>query len=98
APELAAQRAEAQSKLQSAQAQLGAIKAKADADASTYEKLKAAAATPGVVAGNDLVLAQKALEGDQGQVAAAQQNIEAARQALKSITDIEGYWRRTAPF
>ena len=98
APELAAQRAEAQSKLQSAQAQLGAVRAKADADASTYDKLKAAAATPGVVAGNDLVLAQKALEADQDQVSAAQQAIESARQALQSLTDIEGYLRVTAPF
>src|SRR4051812_30487042 len=98
APELAAQRAEAQSKLQSAQAQLGAVKSKGDADASTYERLKAAAATPGVVAGNDLVLAQKTVEADQGQVAAAQQNIEAARQALKSVTEIEGYLRIAAPF
>lgn len=98
APELAAQRSEAQSKLQSAEAQLGAVRSKADADASTYEKLKAAAATPGVVAGNDVVLAQKAVEADQGQVAAAQQNIEAARQALKSVSDMEGYLKITAPF
>jgi membrane fusion protein, multidrug efflux system len=98
APELAAQRSEAQSKLQSAEAQLGAVKSKADADASTYDKLKAAAATPGVVAGNDVVLAQKAVEADQGQVAAAQQNIEAARQALKSVSDMESYLKITAPF
>jgi multidrug efflux pump subunit AcrA (membrane-fusion protein) len=58
APELVAQKAEAQSKLQSAQAQLGAIQSKAEGDASTYEKLKAASATPGVVSGNDVVLAQ----------------------------------------
>ena len=98
APELAAQRSEAQSKLQSAEAQLGAVTSKADADASTYDKLKAAAATPGVVAGNDVVLAQKAVEADQGQVAAAQQNIEAARQELKSVSDMEGYLKITAPF
>jgi RND family efflux transporter MFP subunit len=98
APELAAQRSEAQSRLQSAQAQLGVVRSKADADASTYDKLKAAAATPGVVAGNDVVLAQKAVEADQGQLAAAQQNIEAARQALNSVTDMEGYLKVTAPF
>jgi RND family efflux transporter MFP subunit len=98
APELASQRSEAQSKLQSAEAQLGAVKSKADADASTYDKLKAAAATPGVVAGNDVMLAQKAVEADQGQVAAAQQNIEAARQSLKSLSEIEGYLKVTAPF
>jgi membrane fusion protein (multidrug efflux system) len=98
APELAAQRSEAQSKLQSAEAQLGAVTSKADADASTYDKLKAASATPGVVAGNDVVLAQKAVEADQGQVAAAQQNIEAGRQALKALSEMEGYLKVTAPF
>src|SRR5262245_58582724 len=98
APELVAQRAEAQSKLQAAEAQLGVAKSKADADASTYERLKAASATPGVVAGNDLVVAQKAVEADQSQIAAAQQTAEAARQALKSIAQLEGYLQVTAPF
>ena len=98
APELVAQKAEAQSKLQSAEAQLGAVRSRADATSSTYERLKAASATPGVVAGNDVVLAQKAVEADQGQIAAAQQNVEAARQALKSVSDMESYLRVTAPF
>jgi membrane fusion protein (multidrug efflux system) len=98
APELGAQKAEAQSKLQSAEAQLGAVRSKADATASTYDKLKAASATPGVVAGNDVVIAQKAVEADQGQIAAAQQNVEAARQALRSVGDMESYLRITAPF
>jgi len=98
APELVAQRAEAQSKLHAAEAQLAVARSKADADASTYDKLKAAAATPGVVAGNDLVLAQKALEADHSQSAAAQQTAEAARQALQSITQLEAYLRVTAPF
>jgi membrane fusion protein (multidrug efflux system) len=98
APELLAQRAEAESKLQAAQSQLSAARSKADADASTYDKLKAASATPGVVAGNDVVLAQKASEADQSQIAAAQQTAEAARQALQSITQMEDYLRVTAPF
>ena len=98
APELSAQRSEAQSKLQSSEAQLGTVRSKADADASTYDKLKAAAATPGVVAGNDVVLAQKAVEADQGQIAAAQQNIEAARQVLNSVSQMERYLTITAPF
>ena len=98
APELGAQKAEAQSKLQSAEAQLAAVRSKAEATSSTYDKLKAASATPGVVAGNDVVIAQKAVEADQGQIAAAQQNVEAARQALRFVTDMEGYRRITAPF
>ena len=98
APELVAQRAEAQSKLQAAESQLAVARSKADADASTSDKLKAASATPGVVAGNDLVLAQKAVEAGQSQIAAAQQTAEAARQALQSITQMEEYLRVTAPF
>ena len=98
APELLAQRAEAQSKLQAAEAQLAVARSKADADKSTYDKLKTASATPGVVAGNDLVLAQKAVEADQSQIAAAQQTAEAARQAVQSITQMEDYLRVTAPF
>jgi membrane fusion protein, multidrug efflux system len=98
APEMLSQRAEAQSKVQSAEALLETAKSKREADAGTYEKLKAAAATPGVVAGNDLVIAQKAVEVEESQIAAAQQNIEAARQALKSITEMEDYLKVTAPF
>jgi RND family efflux transporter MFP subunit len=98
APELVAQKAEAQSKLQAAQAQLGAVQSKAEADASTYEKLKAASATPGVVAGNDVVLAQKTVEADREQITAAGQSVEAARQALAAVADMEGYLRITAPF
>jgi membrane fusion protein (multidrug efflux system) len=98
APEVVSQRAEAQSKVQGAEALLATARSKADSDTSTYEKLKVASATPGVVAGNDLVLAQKAAEADQGQIAAAQQNIEGARQALQSIAEMEGYLKITAPF
>jgi len=98
APELGAQKAEAQSRLQSAEAQVAAARAKAEASASTYEKLKAASATPGVVAGNDVVVAQKTMEADRSQISAATQNVEAARQALTSVSDMEGYLRITAPF
>src|ERR1043166_4048610 len=45
APELIAQRSEAESKLQSAKAQLASAEAKAASDEGTYEHLKAAAAT-----------------------------------------------------
>ena len=98
APEVVAQAAEGQSKLQSAQAQLVAVRSKAEASASTHERLRAAAQTPGVVAGNDLVVSQKAAEADEGQVAAAQQNVEAAMQALTAVRQMEQYLQVTAPF
>jgi RND family efflux transporter MFP subunit len=98
APELVAQRSEAQSKLQAAEAQLSVARAKSDADKATFERLKAASATPGVVAGNDVVIAEKAADASANQVVAAQQNVEAARQALNAVRDMEGYLRVTAPF
>ena len=98
APELVAHRAEAQSKVQAAEAQLSVARAKADADKSTYERLKAASATPGVVAGNEVLVAEKTADGSQNQVVAAQQGVEAARQALNAIRDMESYLRITAPF
>jgi membrane fusion protein, multidrug efflux system len=98
APELLAQRSEAQSKLQATEAQLSAVRSKADADGSTYAKLKAASATPGVVAGNDVLIAEKELEASQSQVAAGQQNVEAARQALNVVREMEGYLQVNAPF
>ena len=98
APELVAQRAEAQSKLQAAEAQLAVARAKADADTSTFDRLKAASATPGVVAGNDVLVAEKGADASQHQVVAAQQSVEAMRQALNALRDLEGYLRITAPF
>lgn len=98
APELVAQRLEAESKVQALEAQLAAARARADADKSTFERLKNAASTPGVVAGNDVVVAEKAAEASHNQVAAAQQSVDAAKQAVSAVRDMEGYLRVTAPF
>jgi membrane fusion protein, multidrug efflux system len=98
APEVVAQRSEAQSKLRAAEAQLSVARAKADSDKSTFARLKAASATPGVVAGNDVVIAEKTADGSASQALAAEQSVEAARQALNAIRDMEGYLRMTAPF
>ena len=98
APELIAQRAEAQAKLQSAESQLAASQAKLNSDRSTYEKLKAAAVTPGVVAKNDLIVAEEAVQADSAQLKAAGDNVGAAKQSLQSTTEIEGYLQVRAPF
>jgi RND family efflux transporter MFP subunit len=98
APELVAQRAEAQSRLQAAEAQLAAMRARAESDRTTFEKLKAASATPGVVAGNDVLIAEKTADASASQTTSAQQIVEAARQALNAVRDMEAYLRVTAPF
>src|SRR5215467_7466364 len=98
APEVGAQRAEAQSKLQAAEAQRAEAEAKLASDQSTYERLRSASATPGVVAGNDLEIAQKAAEADSARLQALRESAEAAKSALQSVTEIEGYLQVRAPF
>ncbi|HEX6502838.1 MAG TPA: efflux RND transporter periplasmic adaptor subunit [Terriglobales bacterium] len=98
APELVAQRSEAQSKLQAAEAQLAAAEAKVASDQGTYEHLKAAATTPGVVAGNDLLVAEKTLEADCAQLKGQQENVSAAQQALQAVAQTEAYLQVKAPF
>src|SRR5437879_4924643 len=98
APEVAAQRAEAQSKLQAAEAQRAEAEAKLASNQSTYERLKSASATPGVVAGNDLEIAQKGAEADRARLQALRESAEAAKSALKSVTEIERYLQVRDPF
>src|SRR5260370_15191376 len=59
APEIAAQRAEAQSKLQGAKAQRGEAEPKPAPAERTYQGLKTTSEPPGVVAENDLTMGQK---------------------------------------
>jgi RND family efflux transporter MFP subunit len=98
APELVAQRAEAQSKLQAAEAQRAEADAKLASDQSTFDRLKSASATPGVVAGNDLEVAQRSVEADRAKVEAMRGSAEAAKSGLKSFSEIEGYLEVRAPF
>lgn len=98
APELAAQRSEAESKIQSAQSQRIEAEAKLASDEGTYQRLKKASETPGVVAGNDLEVAQKAVDADRARVESWKQGEQAARDSARSVTDIESYLRIAAPF
>ena len=93
-----AQRAEADSKFQSAQSELARAKAKLAADQGTYQRLSAAARTPGVVAPNDLEIAQRTKESDQASVAALEKSAQAAEDALRAVSKLEGYLEITAPF
>jgi RND family efflux transporter MFP subunit len=70
APEIAAQKQEAEAKLA--------------ADEATYKRLKEAAATPGVVAGNDVELASK--------------TVEASKARVRVVSEQESYLKLCAPF
>jgi RND family efflux transporter MFP subunit len=98
APELAAQRSESDAKVLSAVSQRVEAEARLSSDDTTYQRLKAASATPGVVAGNDVEVAAKAVEADRARVDASKQNEQAARDAANSLREIESYLQITAPF
>jgi multidrug efflux pump subunit AcrA (membrane-fusion protein) len=103
---------QAQSKLSSARAATKEGEAKLEADEATYSRLKKAAATPGVVADNDLDVSAKQVEGDQAHitalkdaveaaksmVAAQEETVKAAQQNLQAVKATESYLVVTAPF
>ena len=98
APELNAQRAEAKAKVSAAQSQKVEAEARVAAVQSTYERMKAAAATPGVIAGNELIQAEKQVDVERAKVAAVESSVQAAQEALNAIEEIQVYLRVTAPF
>lgn len=98
APELTAQRAAAEAKVQEAGSQKAEAEARLVSAQSTWERMKAAAQTPGAVAGNELVVAEKGVEAAQAQVKAVDSSIVAAEAAVAALRDVESYLRVTAPF
>src|ERR1700704_5820512 len=65
---------------------------------STYDRLKKAAETPGVIAGNELVQAQKQVEAAQALVQSKRQAGLAVEATGRAQKDLEEYLRITAPF
>jgi RND family efflux transporter MFP subunit len=98
APEIASQRAEANARIQSARSQRLEAEAKLASDEATFQRLKAASATPGVVAGNDVDVAQRTVDADRARVEQWKENEEAARSAAKAVAELESYLRVIAPF
>jgi len=85
APETETQIAEASSKAQAVQLQRTEAAAKLSAAQSTYNRLKAASQTPGVVAGNDLEVAEKNVEAARALVDAYEGSIKAAEASVQSM-------------
>src|SRR5712672_2054150 len=98
APELVAQRAQAESALRAAESQLTTAQAKLASNKGTYQHLAAAAQTPGVVAENDVMVASQTVSADQGLVQSAESNVAVARDALRSLAQLESYLNIHAPF
>lgn len=98
APEIVAQKAEAQAKLLSAENQRIAGEAKLAADESTYRRLKDASRTPGVIADEELDTADKTVAADRARVVSLHNTADATRANLRSAEEMASYLRITAPF
>ena len=98
APEISAQRAEADAKLAAVNAQEAEGQAKLVAAENTYAGLKAASATKGAVAENELVQAKQAADAIRASVAALQAQSRAAHAFVQVQQELQSYMRITAPF
>src|SRR6516164_4060884 len=98
APEMQAQIAEAESKVQAIELQRAEAEAKLASAQSTYQSLKGAAETPGVVAGNDLIVAEKAVEAARASMKSYEGTLRAAQASVRSFKDLEQYLTILAPF
>src|SRR5688572_17373856 len=126
APEMKAQIAEGESKVQAAEADrlqaegklasleatLASLQATLKAAQTTYDRLKKASETPGVVAGNELDTALQSAEAQRAGIEAARAGIQAQRSSIEAfrnkklaaeaellaLQEMQGYLKVTAPF
>jgi RND family efflux transporter MFP subunit len=98
APEMTAQIAEAQSKVQAAEADRLQAEAQLAAAQSTYDRTRMAAETPGAIAGNELIQAEKQVEAAKALLNSRLQASRATESAVRALQDLQGYLKITAPF
>lgn len=98
APEMAAQIAEAEAKAQAAEADRLQAEAQVAAAQSTYDRLKNAAETPGAIAGNELIQAEKQVDAAKAVLLSRQQASKAAEAVVRSRKDLLAYLKISAPF
>jgi RND family efflux transporter MFP subunit len=98
APELDAQIAEANARVEVAAASKAEAEAKQLAAEATRDRLREAAKTPGAIAGNELVLAEKAVDAARGVVRSIERSVEAGKASVKTLEKLKEFLVLTAPF
>ena len=98
APEMKTQIAEAESKVAAAEADRLQAMAQVAALQSTADRLKKASETPGAVAANELIQAQRQLEAVEALVRSREQAKRVATAEVQARKDMEAYLRIAAPF
>lgn len=97
-PELAAQSAEARSRVLLAEARRAEAESRVTTAVSTLERMKRAAATPGAVAGLDMVRAEEDVVSAKAALQTQVQGVEGAKAAMTSVLALEEYRSIVAPF
>jgi RND family efflux transporter MFP subunit len=98
APELAAQVFEAEAKAIEVESRRAEAEARLAAAQSTYQRLKEASATPGVVAANEIIVAEKETEAAKALIKSLETAAAAARAAIKPLREMQSYLDVKAPF
>jgi len=98
APEMNAQIAEAESKVQVADADRLQAEAQVAAAQSTYDRMKKASETPGAIAGNELIQTDKQVDAAKALLNSRLQASKAAESAVRSLKDLQAYLTISAPF
>lgn len=98
APELAADTAAAESAFREAEAEESQAEAQVAAVQSTFDRLAQASKTPGAVAGNELIQAEKELDAAKSVVQSRKSAVRAAQERFTAAKTTESYLRVTAPF
>ena len=98
APEINSQTAASEANLHQAEAEAAQAEAQEAAAESTSAKLQEAAKTPGAVAGNELLQAQKLRDAAQALVDSRKAAVRTAKERLQASQAMESYLRVLAPF
>ncbi|MEZ5352802.1 MAG: efflux RND transporter periplasmic adaptor subunit [Bryobacteraceae bacterium] len=98
APEIAAQIAEARSKVSAVEARRAEAEAKLAAAEVSRNHLEAAAATPGVVTGQEVELSRKSVDSARGVLEALDAQAAAARAAIAPLEQMQEYLEIKAPY
>ena len=98
APEMQAQLLEIEAKALAIEAQKAEAEAKLLGAQALHDRLKEAAKTPGVIAGNEVVQAEKAVDAARAVVNANASSAKAQRAQSASITKMMEYLQIRAPF
>jgi membrane fusion protein (multidrug efflux system) len=98
APEIKSRMAEALSRVDTAEADRAQAAAQLAGAQSALEHLKKAAETPGVIAGNEVIQAEKLVEAGKALVASREQSRKTAQAIVETEKELQAYLKITAPF